>query len=80
MTDIAEETGSYRSQFDQFEQSLGNHVKSWPHPLRRASLERFAEQGFPKTHMEEWRFTSVASLVGDAFRPRPGNSSRRDGR
>jgi Fe-S cluster assembly protein SufD len=67
MMDFAEETGAYRSHFDRFEESLGSEVDCWPHALRKDSLECFVEQGFPKTHMEEWRFTSVAPLVSTPF-------------
>ena len=38
-------------------------------PLRKAGLARFAEQGFPTTHDEDWRFTSLKPLIDLPFLP-----------
>ena len=37
--------------------------------LRKAGLARFAEQGFPTTHDEDWRFTSLKPLIDLPFLP-----------
>lgn len=39
--------------------------------LREAAIGRFAEIGFPTTHQEDWRFTSVAPVARTAFEPAP---------
>jgi len=38
-------------------------------PLRKAGLARFAERGFPTTHDEDWRFTSLKPLIDLPFLP-----------
>jgi Fe-S cluster assembly protein SufD len=40
---------------------------AWLRALRERGITRFAEHGFPTTHLEEWRFTSVAPLVETPF-------------
>ncbi|HEY1937745.1 MAG TPA: Fe-S cluster assembly protein SufD [Candidatus Angelobacter sp.] len=39
----------------------------WLHSLRQEAFARFAETGFPTTHDEDWRFTSVAPVANTAF-------------
>jgi Fe-S cluster assembly protein SufD len=39
----------------------------WLTSARRAALERFDRLGFPTTHDEEWRFTSVAPIADTNF-------------
>jgi len=38
-------------------------------PLRKAGLARFAEQGFPTTSDEDWRFTNLKPLTNLPFLP-----------
>jgi Fe-S cluster assembly protein SufD len=40
---------------------------AWLAALRERGITRFRELGFPTTHLEEWRFTSVAPIVETAF-------------
>jgi Fe-S cluster assembly protein SufD len=40
---------------------------AWLRALRERGLERFAARGFPTTHEEEWRFTSVEPIVATPF-------------
>ena len=42
--------------------------------LREMAIERFAEMGFPTTHDEEWRFTSLAPVTRTAFELAPPRS------
>jgi Fe-S cluster assembly protein SufD len=46
----------------------------WVFPIRKAGLARFAELGYPTLKHEDWRFTNLASLANQEFRPalRPG--------
>ena len=39
----------------------------WLDAVRREGFARFAETGFPTTHDEDWRFTSVAAVTNTAF-------------
>ena len=40
---------------------------AWLKPLRERAIARFAEVGFPTTHQEAWRFTSVQSIAETPF-------------
>lgn len=37
--------------------------------MRRRAIERFAAIGFPSTREEEWRFTNIAPLLKESYRP-----------
>ena len=53
-----------------FETFSGNGASSdpaWLRDARQASIQAFAELGFPTTRQEEWRFTNVKSVLGHAF-------------
>jgi Fe-S cluster assembly protein SufD len=41
----------------------------WLEKLRRAALDRFTELGFPTTHEEEWKHTSVSAIARAEFAP-----------
>ena len=41
----------------------------WLAPIRRAGINRFAEQGFPTLQHEDWRFTNIAPIVRLPFKP-----------
>ncbi|HEY1266936.1 MAG TPA: Fe-S cluster assembly protein SufD [Candidatus Binatia bacterium] len=45
----------------------------WAGPVRRQALERFAALGFPTTHDEDWKYTSVEPLVKIPFAPGSGS-------
>ncbi len=47
----------------------------WLARARRSALERFVASGYPDTHDEEWKYTSVAAIEKQAFRA----ASHRDG-
>src|SRR5512140_939954 len=58
---------------------LGNGdggAPAWLAALRARGIARFGELGFPTTHLEEWRFTSVAAIVATPFAlPHGGRTS-----
>ncbi|MBZ5621974.1 MAG: Fe-S cluster assembly protein SufD [Acidobacteriia bacterium] len=58
MTAVAEQIGNWLEQFSK--QPL---VDPWVQQLRDAAFQRFSGLGFPTTHDEEWRFTSVAPIA-----------------
>lgn len=62
MSAVAEQTGQWLAEFTK--QDAG---APWLQRLRDAGFARFAELGFPTTHDEEWRFTSVAPIARAQF-------------
>jgi Fe-S cluster assembly protein SufD len=69
MTAIKETEGAYLSSFIQNEQRLAASGPAWVHRIRQAALESFAELGFPTTHQEDWKHTSVAPIASAPFEP-----------
>lgn len=48
---------------------FAGHQLPWVAQTRERALAQFAEQGFPTTRDEEWRYTNVAPIQRSAFRP-----------
>lgn len=48
---------------------LAGYQLPWIAQTRERALAQFAEQGFPTTRDEEWRYTNVAPIQRSAFRP-----------
>src|SRR6202008_3939545 len=70
---------SYLESFASFEKSAVGHDLGWLRTLRQDGFARFSQLGFPTTHAEDWRFTSVAPFRGRAFQLAEGAKfSRRD--
>ena len=65
MTAVATQTGAWLEAF-----TSRQPAESWVRELREAAFRRFAELGFPTTHDEEWRFTSVAPIARGEFQIR----------
>ena len=63
------ETGPFAEQFKSLDAPSGQ--PSWLLPLRKGGMARFAELGFPTSALEDWRFTSLASLTKLPFRSAP---------
>jgi len=57
----------YQTEFDRESKRLGGaaHLEAWKH---------FAQQGFPTTKHEDWKYTSVAAL--EKLAPFVGNSPK----
>lgn len=53
----------YVAEFERFDQAVASRQPAWLVGARRAAIARFSELGFPTTHDEQWRFTSVAPLA-----------------
>ncbi len=60
-------TEPHLEKFERFERETKQ--PAWVFPLRKAAISRFAEQGFPSTKDEDWRFTNVAPLARLPFKP-----------
>ncbi|HNO79284.1 MAG TPA: Fe-S cluster assembly protein SufD [Phycisphaerae bacterium] len=48
----------FAAQFERLEKNDA-FTQSWFHPLRKAALANFVENGFPTTKDEDWRFTNI---------------------
>ncbi|MBN1466185.1 Fe-S cluster assembly protein SufD [candidate division KSB1 bacterium] len=51
----------YLSLFEEFERELNSGAPALGH-MRRQAIRWFAENGFPSTRQEEWRFTNVSPI------------------
>lgn len=69
MTTIATARDHYVSEFEALERRGVLRSPLWLLAMRRAALARFAEQGFPTTRSEDWRYTNLAALAETTFRP-----------
>jgi Fe-S cluster assembly protein SufD len=56
----------YSTEFTDLNQRLA-HQPAWLVALRREGYSHFAARGFPTTHDEDWRFTSVAPIAKTRF-------------
>ena len=67
MTTAIQELERYLESFTAFaKQSTGLNLP-WLRKLREDAFARFCETGFPTTHDEDWRFTSVAAIARTPF-------------
>ncbi len=62
-------TRPYVDAIEQLEPTLAGGTVPWLRERRRRALAHFAEQGFPSTREEEWKYTSVAAIERQAFKP-----------
>jgi len=66
---VHENQAPYLSGFAVVEDKLAARGAPWLHRIRTAAIRRFAELGFPTTHIEEWKYTNVAPLTRIPFEP-----------
>src|SRR6185503_13581486 len=61
---------------EQFQRANGNGARStpWLTDLKKQAMSRFVQLGFPSTHEEDWRFTSVQSIAESPFESSPSLS------
>jgi Fe-S cluster assembly protein SufD len=57
----------YLESFTAFAKRSSGHGQPWLRKLREDAFARFCETGFPTTHDEDWRFTSVSAIARTAF-------------
>ncbi|HEY6337530.1 MAG TPA: Fe-S cluster assembly protein SufD [Candidatus Sulfotelmatobacter sp.] len=65
MITTAEHLDNYLESFTAKRSS--GHTFPWLRKLREDAFARFCETGFPTTHDEDWRFTSVAAIARKVF-------------
>jgi Fe-S cluster assembly protein SufD len=68
----------YLQQYRALEARIAGKDAAWLTALRGDAMRSFAELGFPTTRMEDWKYTSVAAIAGEAFRPGSPDLSRAD--
>lgn len=66
---IAESTQNALSAFNQFEEYLNGESKSKLHGLRKEAIERFKLLGFPKSSVEEWKYTKTDEAARFSYEP-----------
>ncbi|MGE5681066.1 MAG: Fe-S cluster assembly protein SufD, partial [Bacillota bacterium] len=59
----------YYTNFKSFESTLNGQSKSPVHRLRQEAIEKFSEMGFPTTGNEEWKYTNVAPVLKNNYKP-----------
>src|SRR5262245_48661731 len=69
MSAIVKEHSIYATQFSELAPRLPGRGLPWMENLRRSSIERFLDLGFPTTRLENWKYTNVAPISRNAFRP-----------
>jgi Fe-S cluster assembly protein SufD len=68
LTTATQELATYHEGFGSFEKSAAGHKLAWLQKLRRDGFTQFISSGIPTTHVEDWRFTNLASLARTPFR------------
>jgi Fe-S cluster assembly protein SufD len=58
---------TYIARLKEFASSPAAKAPSWVKDIRASAADQFAEQGFPTTKNEEWRFTRVRPLLQHDF-------------
>ena len=69
MSDVLEARDLYATAFDRHRRDTAGAEPAWLQALRQRAIDRFLALGFPTTHDEEWRFTSVAPIASRPFEP-----------
>lgn len=60
---------SISESFECFDKSINGESRSELHRIRRDAITTFGTLGFPKTHMEEWKYTQSRDLADFIYRP-----------
>jgi Fe-S cluster assembly protein SufD len=58
----------YLSAFKQYQNNGASKNPAWLRQLRESAIASFGELGFPTTHDEDWKYTSVDPITSVAFR------------
>ena len=81
MTQTATSYENYRSDFRELQSRLTDGDPTWLRELRRESMERFLDMGFPTARKgnEPWKYTNVGPIANGAFRlPSNGTTASPD--
>src|SRR4051794_20471239 len=69
MTELAEETKTYLSNFSRIEKQVGGTKRMWLDHMPKAAMDPFSEVGFPTIKNEQRRTTKVPPLAKIPFQP-----------
>ena len=69
MTTVEAPHNLYQQRFDRVFDPSSNGQPAWLRRVRREAIARFADEGFPTTRDEDWRFTPVARHVERGYDP-----------
>jgi len=67
VTELAKPESNYQSAFRALKQS--KPTVAWVEIVRESAMDRFESLGFPTVANEEWKYTNLAGLAKDTFRP-----------
>ncbi len=67
MVEVKTQTNKYRSDFDQFINSVSAEEPTWLGEIRRQAMDHFEELGFPTPKHEDWREINIKPIVGQEF-------------
>src|SRR6476646_6192952 len=73
VTDLAKPESNYQSAFRALKQS--KPTVAWVEIVRESAMDRFESLGFPTVANEEWKYTNLAGLAKDSFRPSESTSA-----
>ena len=69
MVEPSKDQAQYIEQFSSFAKERTKMDPTWIQEKRQEGIAQFSKLGFPTTHDEEWRFTSLAPLTHHSFIP-----------
>jgi Fe-S cluster assembly protein SufD len=72
VTELAKPESNYQSSFRALKQS--KPTVAWVEIVRESAMDRFESLGFPTVANEEWKYTNLAVLANDSFRPSEAQS------
>lgn len=75
-TAVRETQDVYLQRYREFEKSVAGKSPAWLKTLRTDAIRAFADLGFPTTHDEDWKYTSVAPIASGTFQPARLESGR----
>lgn len=67
VTTAVQQFEAYLESFSEFQKRAVGYDQPWLRNLREDGFSLFCETGFPTTHDEDWRFTSVAAIARTRF-------------
>jgi Fe-S cluster assembly protein SufD len=67
VTELAKPESNYQSAFRALKRS--KPTVAWVEIVRESAMDRFEALGFPTVANEEWKYTNLAGLAKDTFRP-----------
>ncbi len=73
VTELAKPESNYQSAFRALKQS--KPTVAWVEIVRESAMDRFESLGFPTVANEEWKYTNLAGLAKDSFRPSEAQSA-----